>query len=354
MREDAERLLEAYLSATAEEDADRQLERILEDVAKPVVRRIVSSVCRGSPAMSEAEDLVSDTLTELLRRLRDLREDPSHPIHDLGGYIVTCAYNRCHERLRSRNPARNRLRNQLQYLCNHDARLALWRTSQGVMACGFREWNGQEPASEDRADRVSLAARSDPTAEDRAQIASLVFNVFHSVGAPLSLETLAGTIARLIDLEPQRVEVPLESLTLTHTPADTELELRTTLRELWEDVRQLAPKQRAALLLNLRDVHGTECLSLLPLTRTATIDEIADIVGIARERFTALWNELPLTDVAIGELLDASPRQVIKLRRLARERLRRIEKNRQHRNLRTELDSSPAGLPLAASRRKLR
>lgn len=38
---------------------------------QPMVRRIVSSVCRGSPDMADAEDLVSDTLIGLLRRLRE-------------------------------------------------------------------------------------------------------------------------------------------------------------------------------------------------------------------------------------------------------------------------------------------
>ena len=147
-------------------------------------------------------------------------------------------------------------------------------------------------------------------------------------------------MARLIDLEQQRVEVPLESVALTETAADEAMELRASLRQLWDDVRELAPKQRAALLLNLRDAHGRECLSLLPLTRTATIAEIASAVEMPAERFAELWNELPLSDATIGELLQLTARQVIKLRRLARERLRRMEKNRTHRNLGVEFDSS--------------
>ena len=329
MREDAQQLLEAYVTAASEADADRHLGRILDVIAKPIVRRIVASVFRAPANLADADDLVSDTLTELLRRLRELRADPSHPIHDLRGYVVTATYNRCHERLRERSPARSRLRNQLQYLCGHDSRLARWRTADGVLLCGLREWSGREAAGETAAENLAFPARSDPAAEDRAQIAALTFAVFRALGAPLALDTLTGTIGRLIGLEHRRVEVPLANVTAGGAAADEQLEVRMSLRELWQDVGQLAPNQRAALLLNLRDVQGRECLSLLPLTRTATVEEVGKMVGIPFERFAVLWNDLPLSDAAIAELLGATPRQVIKWRRLARERLRRIAANRQ-------------------------
>lgn len=343
MRDDSiDVLLAAYLAAPREADADEQLARILDEIARPLIQRVVSSVYRDWAAASDAEDVVADALTDLLRRLRDLREDPSQPIHDLRGYIVTCAYNRCHERLRKCYPARNRLRNQLQYLCGHDARLALWRTSQGVLVCGPSEWSGRDPLPAGRADQLRLTARSDPAAENRAQIAKLVFTVFRETGGPLDLDTLVATVARAIHLEQQRVEVPLTSLAHHAPQADSLLELRASLRALWHDVQQLAPKQRAALLLNLRDAHGRECLSLLPLTRTATIAQIAAAVEMPPERFAALWNDLPLSDAAIANLLGMTQRQIIKLRRLARERLRRLESKRRDRNLGDNFDSSPA------------
>jgi DNA-directed RNA polymerase specialized sigma24 family protein len=344
--ESSAELLRQYLAAVDEEDADRRLGQILEEVATPLVRRIVASVVRDSAAFADAEDIVADTLMDLLRRLRDGRRDDSHPIHDLRRYVVTCAYNRCHERLRERYPARNRLRNQLRYLCNHDRELALWRSAQGEMVCGFREWIGRETGGESL-DGIRLAARSDPAAENRAQVAALVPALLREVGAPVGLDALTAAIARLIGVEQQRSVVPLTELEVSgEAGAHAALEERISLRQLWEDVRKLAWKQRVALLLNLRDAHGRECLSLLPLTRTATIMEIAQVVGMPAERFAALWNELPLTDAAIGELLDATPRQVIKLRRLARERLRRMAKRGGDQNLRLDLDSSTRGITI--------
>jgi hypothetical protein len=200
-----------------------------------------------------------------------------------------------------------------------------------------------------------VAARSDPSADNRAQLVTLVPVVLREVGAPLELDVLVSAVARLIALEPQRAEVDLAATEhTTELAADDALALRTSMRALWVDVVRLAPKQRAALLLNLRDTHGNECLSLLPLTRTATIAEIAATLEMPLETLAALWSDLPLSDARIGELLNATPRQVIKLRRLARERLRRMQKNRTRENMSAELDSSLTDLALVPRNRNRR
>jgi len=350
--ESADAVLLAYLDAD-DTEAERQLERILDELARPVVRRIVASVCRAPSIAGETDDLVGDTLTDLLCRLRDLRAGRGEAaIRDLRGYIATCAYNRCHERLRERFPARNRLRNQLQYLCGHDPRLAIWRTAGGAMVCGLRAWEGSHAIDDARANAVHVAARSDPAAENRAQLVTLVPAFFREAGGPLELDTLVAAVARLIGLEQQRVDVPLETLAQQETAADELLEVRVSLRELWSDVRRLAPKQRAALLLNLRDVHGRECLSLLPLTRTATMAEIAAALEMPAEELANIWNGLPLSDAQIADLLGATQRQVIKLRRLARERLRRMKKARAAEPRGTERDATPPPVDFALATRR--
>lgn len=341
----ANEMLREYLAVGDDAEAESQLARILEDVATPLVRRIVNSVVRDC----DGEDVVADTLLDLLRRLRDVRAQAAQPIHDLRRYIATCAYNRCHERLRERHPARNRLRNQLRYLCRHERELALWRNGDGAFVCGLREWVGRGPTGDTRLDDLRIGVRSDPAAENRAQIAALVPALLRHAGAPLLLDVLASAVARLIGVDQQRSVVPLTQLETANEPAaDETLQSRMSLRQLWDDVRKLAWKQRVALLLNLRDAQGRECLTLLPLTRTATIPEIAAAVGMEAEAFAMLWSQLPLSDAAIGELIDATPRQVIKLRRLARERLRRMARRDQ--NLRWNLDSSSNGATILTRR----
>ena len=81
------------------------------------------------------------------------------------------------------------------------------------------------------------------------------------------------------------------------------------------EIRQLPPRQCAALLLNLKDAQGRGVIALFPLERIATMREIAAALGMPAERFAALWNDLPIEDLAIAELLAVTRQQVINLRK---------------------------------------
>jgi len=101
---------------------------------------------------------------------------------------------------------------------------------------------------------------------------------------------------------------------------------REEVELLWNEVLELPPKQRAALLLNLRDAAGRNALEILVFTNIASIDAIANATGITPEKLSEIWNELPLNDKAIASTLGQTRQQIINLRKSARERLaRRIE-----------------------------
>ena len=118
-------------------------------------------------------------------------------------------------------------------------------------------------------------------------------------------------------------EDPLGRLPDPAPDAATALERRTYLALLWEEIRQLPPRQAAALILNLRDGQGRNAVTLLPLTGIATMREIARTLDMPAERFAEIWNRLPLEDAAIAESLGITRQQVINLRKSARERLAR-------------------------------
>src|SRR5712692_9877888 len=91
----ADRLLREYFDAENDSESELHLTRIMENFARPIVRRIVSSALRG-PAAQDAGDVVSDTIAHLVRRLVEMRTDPSAgPIRDLAAYVATSAYNNC-------------------------------------------------------------------------------------------------------------------------------------------------------------------------------------------------------------------------------------------------------------------
>jgi DNA-directed RNA polymerase specialized sigma24 family protein len=119
---------------------------------------------------------------------------------------------------------------------------------------------------------------------------------------------------------------PLQELAAAPDPgvdAGVLLVRRAGLRELWYEIRQLPPRQAAALILNLRDADGEGAIALLPLTGTASMREIAQTLEIPAGALAELWNRLPLDDATIARQLGVPRQQVINLRQAARKRLAR-------------------------------
>src|SRR5206468_2481028 len=116
---------------------------------------------------------------------------------------------------------------------------------------------------------------------------------------------------------------PLQNVRDERVDVEGVVEHRLYLERLWEEIRQLPPRQRAALLLNLRDAEGRGMIEMLPITGIAGPSEIAAALELPPEQFAALWNELPIEDAAIARLLGCERQQVINLRSVARRRLER-------------------------------
>jgi hypothetical protein len=120
--------------------------------------------------------------------------------------------------------------------------------------------------------------------------------------------------------ESARLDPQLEQRTAT---IETTLLQRGSLQELWREILELQPAQRASLLLSMRDESGHSALTLLPGVGVATVSEIGAALEIPAEALAQLWPRLPLDDLRIGELLGVDRKRVIGLRRFARERLKR-------------------------------
>src|SRR4029079_4859469 len=98
---------------------------------------------------------------------------------------------------------------------------------------------------------------------------------------------------------------------------------KSYLEKLWSEIRELPQRQRAAILLNLKDSQGNSMIEMLPVTGIASIRQIAETLEIRAEDFAGLWNKLPLDDNQIAERLGITRQQVINLRKSARDRLAR-------------------------------
>lgn len=345
---DADALLAAYAAAPTEADADAALSRLFEDHAAPIVARIVRRKLRGPGAhASDAEDLRGQVLLQLLTRLAELRADPrARPIQNFAGYAAAAAYRACADYLRALYPQRHSLRNKLRYFLTHQTGLALWETADGEWLCGRSGWqdlpqggegaNGAAGASrqqELREDPRGAAGRALPGADPQAAgMEGLLPALFDYVGGPVELDDLVAALTEVWGVREQRAEparegeegpAAVELLAAPQPDLADELSQRMYLARLWQELLELPVRQRAALLLNLRDAQGASAVELFVITGVAAPRDIAGAVGLGAEEFAALWNGLPLEDRAVAELLGATRQQVINLRKCARERLAR-------------------------------
>jgi hypothetical protein len=152
--------------------------------------------------------------------------------------------------------------------------------------------------------------------------AGAMLSLFSVMSAPMSFDELVDLVADLWDISdtgrPGHSDPPAALPTALET-----MESRQFLTRLWTEIRALREPQRAALLLNLRDDGGGNALAHLVSSGIVTPDAIGDALGVARERLAAIWDDLPIEDVAIAEILQLTRQQVVNLRKSARERLAR-------------------------------
>ncbi len=332
------------LQAPDEPAARRALGEILAAHAAPLVQTIVRSKLSAQFQEGEDhEDVQAGVLLRLAERLRGLRagDGPAAPV-DLTAYVAVTAHNACHAFLRRRHPERARLRNKLRYLLTHHAELALWQGASHEPVCGLVEWRERaaSPAAARRLEalrgRVSPFAHRAPARPGASPPAfvEVVVRLLRRAQGAVTLDVLTGVLEEMQGLVPRAPSsgsrgddaagARAEIVAVDPRPnPEQAMSQRRLLERLWAEVCLLPERQRAALLLNLRDADGRGMLGLLPLTGLASIEAIADALGLSHERFAALWPELPRDDEWIAAELGVTRRQVINFRKCARERLAR-------------------------------
>ena len=305
-------LLRELLGASDSDARAREIERLIVEVTQPLAERILSRYSRteGTVSAHDAEDILSTVNVRMLRKLQSVADSEEAAVRDLADYVATLTYNTINDHLRRRYPERTRLKNRLRYALTHDPRLALWSTEGGLTA-GLAKWKERAPGSGELGTLRRVAG---------ATLPNELVEIFRVAGQPMLLDTLVETTADLwgiADAAPAVVEPR------AHDDVAAKVEQRQFLGALWREIRLLSAQQRKALLLNLREGETVSPIALLVYTGTATFDEIAATMELRPEELTSIWNELPLDDLRIGEMLGITRQQVINLRKSARARLAR-------------------------------
>jgi hypothetical protein len=329
------------LWARGEEAAEPALALLIRAHIAPVIRNVIRFKLRHDTAgHADEDDLAQEALAQWLAELRKLGARPDdRSICDARGLAATIAYRVYSAWLRRRSPRRHALRNRLQYVLKRQAGLALWHganQSENLLIAGFEAWRGRahtpsRKLSQLPSDENFLGRAGELVASGQdAKLNDLLAVIFDYLGGPVEFDELVTTVAVLlrviesttesIDAESDRPDYDLED---HEADVAWRLEKRVFLQRLWEEVRQLPRHQRLALLLNLRDPEGRGCIALFPAIEIVTFRQLAEALEMSAEKLAELWNELPLEDARIAELLQLTRQQVINARKSARERLAR-------------------------------
>jgi len=325
-------LLVPFLRSAHPGGSETLLAKLICDHADPIISNVIRKKLRtslsssqGSVHNQDALEIASGVRVLLLSELRHLKTNPSgRIIGNFNSYVAIKAYSACADYFRQKHPNRWRLKNRLRYWLKRNNQFALWESEDGRWLCGFKHWSGQPPVSTS-ADGLSQSLRNNESITPDA----LLNTVFERTGHPIELDQLVGIAVEVWGIRDQPVQSydsdPAVGETLTDARAgiDTVLADRLQLERLWEEVCNLPVLQRAALLLNLRDAQDGSVIAFLPHMNIASKAEIAETVAIPPDQFASLWNELPLDDLTIAQMLGITRQQVINLRKTARERLAR-------------------------------
>jgi DNA-directed RNA polymerase specialized sigma24 family protein len=328
-----------FLEAPDDDSARRRLGELLEGEAAPLAREVIRGHLRG-PGKDDIEDVHAGVLLSLAEHLRALRRGGGEAsIRSFAGYVAAVSHNACHAFLRERFPARARLRSRTRYVLTRDPGLALWEGKGREWLCGKAAWRDAscDPGSASRLLELSRRLGAFVDGERRGAgplpFPELVRAVVGRLQGPARFDDLVDAIAGIQGISDQaqrsapeedgRESDPVQDAPDPAPSPEEALSQKGFLSRLWAEILLLPGRQRAALLLNLRDADGRGMIGLFPLTGTAGLPDLARALDMPEERLRALWSELPRDDEWIAGRLSLTRRQVINLRKCARERLAR-------------------------------
>jgi predicted DNA-binding protein (UPF0251 family) len=337
-------LLLPFLDAEHQHTSETLLADLFCAHAEPLINRIIRnklhvslSPAHGSHQNQDALEIAGDVRAQILSELRKLKMDPERrPIHNFAGYVAIKTHSACADYFRHKNPQRRRLRDLLRSQLNQNDMFALWEAEPRRWFCGFRTWEGNKapvlnsdgtpPLTWDALKERSWTAGKSPESLTAPELLAFIFE---DIGRPIDFDDLLSIAAGAWNVQDHPIESYTQVLAAGDDQAEqaasveTTVEQRLYLKHLWNEVCQLPPLQRSALLLNLRDAAGGNVVFFLPHLGIASKRELAETLSLSVDELARLWTELPLEDAKIAARLGVSRQQVINLRKTARERLTR-------------------------------
>jgi hypothetical protein len=332
----------------AEGDAEGLLAKLVFEIADPIIQGALRQKLHvslkssdGSAQNQDALDLAQSIRALLVSELQKLKANQDQRvIIDFRQYVAVKTYSACADYFRRKHPQRWRLKNALRYQLKQNGQFTLGEDETGKWVCGLRAWTTEQASQRREPADARILFPEGASRMQQLPLSELLETILERNGSPLALDrmvTIVAEVKGIKDHPPESYDhdkVLIESLFTPAPGTDAALEQHLHLGRLWEEVTSLPPLQRSALLLNLRDAHSDSVIAFVPYLGIASKNEIAELLGIPEDRFAKLWNDLPLEDSAIAQLLGVTRQQVINLRKTARERLARRMQTREKKSSR--------------------
>lgn len=324
--------LRAFLDAPDEGRSRDALDALIRDHLDSVITQSVGrTLGRSRRAAEGCEDAAAEARLRMVTRLMAWRNGSHDAIEDLAAYTATVAANAAHGWLRREFPERTRLQNKVRYVATHHPHLVVEQRDSGTTVRSNRVRRAPRPGSSQAMldDPIGFRARLD-LAED-APLPTLLAALLDACDAPVAIDRLCDVAATLLGVSDAPVgggsgHGDAEAAEAVADPApgiDETLAQQASLSAVWAELVSLPARQRAAILLNLRDPDGGALVHVLPGTGVVTMAQLATALEMSEAALTALWPDLPLDDLTIASRLGITRQQVINLRKSGRARLAR-------------------------------
>jgi DNA-directed RNA polymerase specialized sigma24 family protein len=131
-------LLRPYLQATGESERQQQLDELVTVYASPVVRQTLRQKLGFhvnqfgvNPYNPDAEDLYHEIIAKVIEVLTALPASLKTEIEDFEKYVGRIAINACLDYIRSRSPARTRLKYSLREILSRKFEFTLLKSEDG-------------------------------------------------------------------------------------------------------------------------------------------------------------------------------------------------------------------------------
>src|SRR6266446_124337 len=326
-----DQLLLAYVQAANESERQQKLDDLLIVYASPVIRHTLRyklgfhvNQFGVNPYNPDAEDLYHEIIAKVIEVLAALPTSPRTEIEDFEKYVGRIAINACLDYVRSRSPARTRLKYSLREILSRKSEFALWKSEEEFL-CGLKAWpKERRPISSQRLTeiesdlpifRTTRFGREDIT---RVPLTNLTAELLMWIGEPIELDELVNLIAILLEVKDRPADSIddeakgyLESRVADTTLiSDPGLDLEKLLRSLWRAVLALPKNQRDTYCFRFEDNSGEDLFTLLFQASITTRAQLAQQLGRSLDDLMRIWTAMPMTYADIANELNVPVLQV--------------------------------------------